>query len=81
MSYGKSSLGNRRIMHNIRVRLNSVKARISSHDVEGDFDHLVAYSMACTLESGDVCNGRISFRSLDEVMNGDVLECLGQGKT
>lgn len=43
-----------------------------SHDIGDDFDLLVAYSMACTLESDDVCAmeyEKISFGSLDEVIN------------
>ena len=52
-----------------------------SHGVGGDFDHLVTYSMASTFENDEVCvieYGRISFRSLDEVINVDKLESFGQ---
>ena len=60
----------------------SIKARANSYGVGGDFGHLVDYSVACTLEREEVCAkeyGRISFTSLDEVINVDDLECFGQG--
>ena len=63
-------------------RSKFVRARANSHNNGGDFDHLVAYSMACTLESVKVCvmeYGTISFGSLDEVIDVDDLESIGQG--
>ena len=53
-----------------------------SHDVGGDFDHLVAYSMVCTLENEDVNAmeyGRINFGSLDEVIKVDDLDSFYKG--
>ena len=47
-----------------------------------EFDHLIGHVLACTLESEDVSdmgNERISFGSLDEVINDDDLESFGQG--
>lgn len=54
-----------------------------SHNVGGEFDHLVAYSMACTLESEDVSAmeyGKMCFGSLDEVIKVEDLVCFNEGK-
>lgn len=51
---------------------------------EGDeFDHIIAHTMSCTLEKEDVsamAYEELRFGSLHEVIKGDVLEYLGQGK-
>ena len=44
-----------------------VRARANSHNVGGDFDHLVAYSMACTLKSDEVC-ANMGELALDHLM-------------
>ena len=55
----------------------------NSSDVGGDFDHLVAYLMVCTLKIDYVCTmgyGSISFGLLNEVIIRDDLACLEKGK-
>lgn len=54
-----------------------------SISVGDNFDHLIAYSIACTLENDVGCamgHEEFKFGSLHEVIKGDVLDCLGQGK-
>ena len=54
-----------------------------SHLDGGEFDHLVAYSLAWTFEN-EVVSAKnyesICFGSLDQVMNDDELVCLNEGK-
>ena len=54
-----------------------------SHLNGGEFNHLVAYYLACTFEN-EVMNakkyGCICFGSLNEVIDEDDLECLNEGK-
>ena len=60
-----------------------VESSSKSHLDGGEFDHLVAYSMACTIENDDeheLKHGVIRFGSLDEVSVGDDLRWLEQGK-
>ena len=61
-----------------------VESSSKSHLDGGEFDHLVAYSLAYTFENGVVSAReyeRISFGSINEVIDKDVLECLNEGKT
>ena len=54
-----------------------------SHLDGGEFDHLVAYSMICTIENDDeheLKHAVIRFGSLDEVSVGDDLACLNEAK-
>ena len=54
-----------------------------SHNDGGEFDHLVAYSMACMIENDDECELKykvIRFGSLDEVIKMDGLMCFNEGK-
>lgn len=62
--------------------IHPIKASVDSHNIEDDFDHLVAHVMSCTLESGVGCamgNRMLRFRSLDEVINVDDLEFFDKG--
>ena len=64
--------------------MGSIVSSSKSHLDGGEFDHLVAYSLACTFENDSVCAkgyGSIWFGSLNEVMDEDELECLNEGKT
>ena len=69
----------------IRPSINPlfVESCSKSHFGGGEFDHLVAYSLACTFES-EVVSARkydgICFGSLNEVINDDDLICLDEGK-
>ena len=54
-----------------------------THIDGGVFDHLVAYSLACTFENEVVSAkkyGSLCFGSLNEVINDDDLICLDEGK-
>ena len=61
-----------------------VEPSSKSHFDGGEFDHLVAYSLACTIES-DVVSARkyesISFGSINEVIDGDDLGWLDEAKS
>ena len=56
-----------------------VESSTKSHLDRGEIDHLVAYSLACTFESKVVSARKyegICFGSINEVIDGDNLECL-----
>ncbi|XP_057538245.1 uncharacterized protein LOC130815781 [Amaranthus tricolor] len=56
---------------------------LKSHHNGGELDHLVAYSLACTLEGDSVCAkgyGNLYFGSLDEVIKVGDFMCLDEGK-
>ena len=60
-----------------------VESSLKSQHDEGEFDHLVAYSLACTFENAVVSARKyesICFRSLDEVIKVGDLVCLDEGK-
>ena len=61
-----------------------VESSTKSHLDGGEFDHLVAYSLACTFKN-EVVSARkyeiISFVSINEVIDEDGLECLNEEKT
>ena len=60
-----------------------VEASANSPSVGDDFGHLIAYSMACTSENDVGCamgHEELRFGLLHEVIKGEDLECLGQGK-
>ena len=60
-----------------------VKSRANSHNIDDDFEHPIDHAMPCTLESGEGCAmgyGVVRFGSLDEVIDGDDLGCLSEGK-
>ena len=55
-----------------------VESSLKSQHDGGEFDHLVAYSLACTFENKIVSARKydgICFGSLDQVMNDDELMC------
>ena len=69
---------------NVRIGLEGeiVEAKVNSHDISDEFDHLIAHPLACTLLSEDVSGmrcGRIIFGSLDEVIIGDCISCFDEG--
>ena len=54
--------------------MSFVESRAKSHNIDDDFEHLVAHAMSCTLESGVECateNRMLRFGSLDQVLNDD----------
>ena len=58
-------------------------ASANSHGEGDDFDHLIAYPVACTLKSNNGCamgHEMLRFESLHEVIKGNILEFLRQGK-
>ena len=60
-----------------------VESSSKSHLDGGEFDHLVAYSLACTFENKVVSArkyGSLCFGSLNKVINDDDLICLDKGK-
>ena len=68
------------------IRLNvrvSVESSLKSQHDGGEFDHLVAYSLACTFEN-EVVSARkyegLCFGSLDEVIKVGDFVCLDEGK-
>ena len=65
------------------INLVFVVTSPKSHNDGGELDHLVAYSMACTIENSDECEMKyrmIRFGSYDEVIKvGDFL-CHDEGK-
>ena len=51
--------------------------------MKDDFDYLIVYSLACTLEESDVYAMRpdkLMFESLHVVINVEQVGCIGQGK-
>ncbi|XP_057548207.1 uncharacterized protein LOC130826654 [Amaranthus tricolor] len=59
-----------------------VESRANSHNIDDDFEHLVAHAMSCTLESSVGCvmaNEVLRFGSLDQVLHEDDLKRIDQG--
>ena len=63
--------------------LYTIEPSSKSHLDGGEFDHLIAYSLACTFEN-EVVSARkyesICFGSINKVIDEDRLECLNDGK-
>ena len=58
-----------------------VEVRADPYNIGDEFDHLIAYALACTLESEDVNSmgfGRICFGLLNEVIIGDGMTCFDE---
>ena len=60
-----------------------VESRANSHNIDDEFEHLVAHAMSCTLEScveSVMGNEVLRFGSLDQVFNENDLKRIDQGK-
>ena len=65
------------------ILCKEILSSLKSQAIGDDFEHLIAHTLSCTLESEDVSvieYGRLKFGSLDEVIKVDDLVCINEGK-